>query len=137
MGNNTDFTKIEKFLNIELPQYYKDYISDYPQKATNEGIGLAPDDEGIEDLYLYTDAKIIIDDNLYMRKENWDNFNLVWKDSYFQIGIDGTGGYYFIDVDSKKETIYFFHIDDNKVIIEATSLDAYIEDTIEMLREFL
>lgn len=132
---STDLDRIENELKIKLPSYYRSYIENYPLQASKNKIGLNENEEGMEDLYLYTDTSMIIKDNLYMRNTDWSDFNFVWNDTYFQIGKDGTGGYYFIDINSELQNIFFFHISDNEMILEFESLDLFIDDCIEVFQE--
>jgi hypothetical protein len=129
--------RIETDLRLSIPQYYKDFLLNYPVEIGKESLGLKDSDEGIEDLFFLNDPDIIIQLNLNNRKSWHPDLSISWSPNYFAIGIDGTGGTYFIDTELKIERIFFFHIVDNELVIESNSLEKCVKDTKDMFLEII
>ena len=92
--NKQDIEQIEAELKLKLPSFYSDQMLDYPFKGWD-----------CEDWMLCNDPQEIIRQNNENRKGGF--FDTDWPNHFFIIGFDGCGNYYFIDLETNKERVYF------------------------------
>jgi len=91
-----NFLLIEAQLDVKLPSFYKNTISDYPFQAKDEL-------DFVED-NLVNDEKWLLDSNQDLRENGF--FEYSWPDNFFAIGHDGFGNYIFLNLKNNDEKIY-------------------------------
>ncbi len=134
--NASDFTDIEQALGFELPNYYKQFILEYPMSL------LAAKPRGwkpITDWEFANNPHRIIEMNRFVRSQEDGYFleNGPWPDRYFVIGEEEAGNYYAIDRDSSDQTVFMFHHEDGEIeATHAKSLAEFREWMIEYFAQF-
>ncbi|NOY41000.1 MAG: SMI1/KNR4 family protein [Planctomycetes bacterium] len=118
-----DFALIQSELDLELPDFYWEFVHDYPKALHAPGCHAWQ----VELLDL---AHRIITLNQQIR-----SFQTIdWEEEYFIIGESGCGDYYAIDIDDNESPVYFWNhdigdFDDRE---EIDSLDHFAEHIIQM-----
>jgi hypothetical protein len=111
MMNTEDLQTIEQELSIRLPEYYKQYMLDYPLDSLSE----------FEDYDFFSDSGKLITEN----KHSYNGFyGKPVNKKYFRIGNNGLGNYYFIDLEKDGGVICYFRTDQSFYLI-ANSLSEY------------
>ena len=114
---------LERKFSVVLPA---DYVS-----AVTESYPFAEQSHQLD-----TDFESLRRDNLGSREDNRGGFP--WRDSYWMIGDDGSGGFYFINTTDSATTVYYCDHEDMPTSIEDTdrihvsSLSDFIAEGIEM-----
>ncbi|WHI46443.1 SMI1/KNR4 family protein [Microbulbifer sp. VAAF005] len=93
-----NFKEIEESLDIELPQSYKEFISNYPDMLLADGFWAA-------EVELLNNQNRLVELNRFVR------LHLDIELSYFLIGGSGCGDYYFIDISDEESPVYFWNHD--------------------------
>ena len=126
---DSDFLQIETELDIQLPDSYRSFLSNYPEEA----------DEDIKSSILISDAKQLVTENLLHRQHGWFGFD--WPEHYLVVGNSGCGDTYFM-VLGKDERVYFADHetgpDPMKELDEcwsSESLQEHMEEALEIKRE--
>jgi len=129
--NPSEFSNIERSLGIELPQSYKSLLASYP-------IGVSED---IKSHGLFADPNRVIQENIALRTEGW--FRIDWPVSYFVIGDDGCGDYYFMVI-GKDEKVYFADhecgshpVDAVEECLSSDSLSKHFSRELELERDYV
>lgn len=89
---------IEEVLGVELPDDYKNLITNYPKKLLAKGFNAA-------EVELLKSPDKIVELNKYVQGI------LDIESSFFLIGESGCGDYYFIDLDEEDSPVYFWNHD--------------------------
>jgi len=95
---DADLAKIETELDIELPDYYRAFVQNYPPLllAIPNGPYLCE---------LSNSAENVIQLNRLVRTFN----SFEWPDEYLVIGESGCGDYYAIDIDDEDSSVYLWN----------------------------
>jgi hypothetical protein len=125
--NQIDLDKIEKSLNIKLPDHYISFQLNYPEELRN----LKFDKE-----YLSENPDWLIEINQILN-------NIELPKHFFSIGHDLGGNLYFIKNDINDKNVYYRDLDEigeddsltELLLIEHTSLEDYKNWLIEFLGE--
>jgi len=128
---NFDF--LESEFGIELPEFYKQSISNYPFNAI--------DDLDFIEANLVRDLDWVIENNTLLRDKGF--FGQRWQHHYFSIGHDGFGNYFFISLKGNDTKIYCadhefdFDLTNIETLEYAPSMKEYIsmckEDQLDIL----
>ena len=119
-----NFALIELELNIKLPSFYKNTVSDYPFQKKDEL-------DFVED-NLVRDEKWVIENNTNLRENGFFENN--WSSNFIAIGHDGFGNYIFLNLVSSDEKIYYadhdhdydLDINDLEGLEYSSSMEEYI-----------
>ncbi|ELJ8717739.1 SMI1/KNR4 family protein [Vibrio cholerae] len=105
-----DFKKLRDIgneLDIKIPSEYTNFMLNYPLLSGSE-------EQGYLEETILRNADLIILNNKYFREDIEDairssgNLDFVWKSSFFVVGSDGCGNYYFLETSKSPAPVYFF-----------------------------
>jgi hypothetical protein len=121
-------SQLEAEFGIVFPQVYREAITDsYPfSEATEE---------------LDTDAGSLRQSNQECRREN--PWGFPWRTTYWCIGGDGAGGFYFIDTKQDDSTVYYCDHEDMPSSIEdvdhisITPFSEFIEEVKQLEKDMV
>ncbi len=124
---------IENRLEITLPDFYRAVMMNYPFKPVDE-LDCVEDD-------LVKEVEWVVSSNQDLRTEGF--FGAAWPHSFFAIGHDGFGNYYFLNLKNNDCVIYFADHEEpfDSINLEslefASNMDEYIEICIECQQDVL
>jgi hypothetical protein len=115
-----DLDRIEPALCLQLPAFYRRYMRNYPRWLSEK----QPDWSDVARWELADDADQVIHFNRYVRDaEPGENFDdRPWLPHDFVIGSEDEQDWYFLDLASGSEAVYFYHHEMGDVHQEAASL---------------
>ena len=118
-----DLALIQSELDLEVPEYYREFILNYPEALHAPGCHAWQ-------VELSDVANHVITLNHQVRSSQ----SIDWEDEYFVIGESGCGDYYAIDIDDVESPVYFWNHDigdfDDREELE--SLDHFAKRMTEM-----
>jgi hypothetical protein len=122
--NASDFSTIETRLQLVLPSWYKTTLASYPFPK--------------EEPELFGSAEEVIRHNEGLRKEGW--FDFPWPPSFFALGEDGCGNFYFAHLANDDRRIYIAdhdggpepRVESLDEMLSSASLDDHIRETFEI-----
>ncbi|HEX3044900.1 MAG TPA: SMI1/KNR4 family protein [Bacillota bacterium] len=122
---------IETTLKVRLPDYYKDFLLNYPYKLTRVGLELESDDIfSPESSDLLNDPGKLIEVNKDLQDsiQYWENDNII-------IGIDWCGDFFFLDLSVPLSPVYYYdhETDDSTVFMD--TLELFVDYVYEIFRE--
>ena len=116
-----ELQSVEQELNLLLPDYYKEFMLDYPLDLLTE----------YEEYDFFSTPDKLIDEN---KKSYLDFWGKPLNKKYFIIGFNGLGNYYMIDLEKDRGVIGFYH--NNQTFYEiAISLEEYQNKLMDATHE--
>ena len=136
--NSSDVERINDTLDCELPEFYEEFLLNYPDSlltVAKSGVNADGDayTEGPADLELLNHADAIISLNQEVPAIHWEN---EWPDEQFVIGDNGCGDYYTIDIDDEESPVFFFEHEQSDFDETAGSLEEFAGDLILKYTDF-
>ena len=121
--------KIEKELQVKLPDSYKGILLKYP----------FPSDSDAAYYDFYGDPEVILEDNKYYRDNGFNGHP--WQVQHFIIGNDGSGDIFFIDLENDDGQVLRAHQNsgtEKLLLIQEAAEDIYqfVEQIQERSEEF-
>jgi SMI1-KNR4 cell-wall len=115
-----DLDRIEDSLDLKLPAFYRRCMRDYPHWLQEK----QPEWSNVTEWEFADDPDCVINFNQYVRGcESGEFFDdMPWPRHYFVIGSEAKQNWYFLDLASGSEVVYFFHHEMGDVGVEAQSL---------------
>lgn len=96
--SSSDLKKIERSLEIELPQEYKEILGNYPRSA----------DRALETCLSNREDWVIRQNKMVRRAKNSSCPRKDWLPKYLVIGEDGHGNRYYIDIRQSPSPVYLY-----------------------------
>ena len=124
---------IETHLEITLPGFYREAMMNYPFRPLDE-FDCVEDD-------LVKEVEWIVSSNQELRTEGF--FGAKWPQTFFAIGHDGFGNYYFLNLQDNDPAVYFADHEeafDHKYLEQlefASDVDEYIEICLECQQDVI
>lgn len=127
---NADISSIQTALDLELPDFYCDFVLDYPGLLLNACEESSP-------IQLSNSADRIIQLNRDVRSSQHND----WEHEHFVIGESGCGDYYAIDVSAVDSPVYFWNhelgeFDDREESGSLLEFAGHVLEVCEAIREF-
>src|SRR5919106_6101420 len=111
-----DLSKIERELNIRLPEEYRRVMVDYPFASSSFA----------QDCELPDDPDRVIESNRQLRREGF--FGQPWPQSRFSFGGDGSGNEYYLDLKQSPSPVFLADHEGSDVEVEAPDFGSWVGD---------
>lgn len=124
--------EIEKWYDIRLPAEYCSFVLDYPALDSES------EQRYLEETISRTMEGVVIDNDFFRIEGNGPATSPAfqehgWKPSYFVVGSDGCGNYYFLDTAKKPAPVYFFDHERETVEFLASDITGLLAHFQEIL----
>ena len=128
----------DEISNIDLPEWYKNFMSAYPPELAVEFFDLGWEKEYISKRQLLSEWPAVLELNLDLRSSDgtqWHNGG-PWPEPYLAIGDDRCGNYWCIKLGAEDKTIYFYDHDTGDFEVEHDSIRGFILEILSQAAEF-
>jgi hypothetical protein len=134
----TDIASLEKNLNLALPEYYRQFLMNFPTQLVETRHEFSDGgSEPISNREFYNR----VDQILYFNKDvrapgtPWNEYGGPWPKQYLVIGDDGCGNYWTLNLGAKREAVYFYDHETGRFERQFKSVrefaDSLVQKTIE------
>jgi hypothetical protein len=118
----SDLESIELRLGIALPGRYRTALRSVADAA---GVSLEP--------YFDREARSLLNSNLELRLSGREFDGKPWPSNCFQIGHDGCGNFYFLEVDDPTCAVQSYDHETDEVEMYAGSLEAFLRKIAKLV----
>lgn len=134
----SDIARLEERLELTLPQFYREFLLNYPPVLFETKTNLRWCNESLADrqLRFSIDELIYYNESVRIPDTPWTEDEGPWPDRYFVIGDDQCGNYWVIDLLSSEESILFYDHDFGNFTVEHSTPEAFADHLIQKTRKW-
>ena len=138
MAEAQEIDRIERELAVTLPQYFRNFLADFPLSLIDAKTDLGWKQEAPADREFRNDPDQIIYWNRHVRHAGtpWTDDDGPWPEKYFVIGDDECGNFWAIDLESDDEAVWFYDHDCGRFERQCDSLPAFQAALLKKIAEF-